>query len=108
MWKGESPRPPEFMRATISAAMDSAGPFEQHATRAFYYITPPDAGMAAEKLEDYLHVHYFAGRQLILAHAQSTAEGWAHYAEQMMIDEGLGQGDPTMRVAQLEEALLRD
>ena len=126
---------PEFMRATITAAMDAPGPFEQHATLAFYYVTPPDAGMAAEKLEDYLQVYYFAGLQLIsahevwpghfmqyltrrshpewslarqLAHAQSTAEGWAHYAEQMMIEEGLGQGDPTMRVAQLEEALVRD
>jgi len=126
---------PEFMRATISAAMDSPGPFEQNATQAFYYVSPPDAGMAAEKLEDYLQIYYFAGLQLISAHevwpghfvqyltrrshpewslarrlvrTLSTVEGWAHYSEQMMIDQGLGQGDPTMRVAQLQEALLRD
>ena len=126
---------PEFMRATVSAAMDSPGPFEQHATQAFYYVSPPDAGMAAEKLEDYLQAYYFAGLDIIsahevwpghfmqyltrrshpqwslarqLAHAQSTTEGWAHYAEQMMIEQGLGQGDPTLKVAQLEEALLRD
>ena len=43
-----------------------------------------------------------------LAHAQSTAEGWAHYAEQMMIEQGLAQNDPKLKVAQLNEALLRD
>ncbi len=126
---------PEFARATVSAAMDWPGPFEQHATQAFYYVSPPDAGMPAEKLEDYLQAYYFAGLDIIsahevwpghfmqyltrrshpewslarqLAHAQSTTEGWAHYVEQMMIEQGLGQGDPTMKVAQLEEALLRD
>src|ERR1700733_12254779 len=123
------------MRPPITAAMDPPGPFEQRATLAFYYVTPPDAGMAAEKLEDYLQVYYFAGLDIIsahevwpghfmqyltrrthpewslarqLAHAQSTTEGWAHYAEQMMIEQGLGNGDPKTKVAQIEEALLRD
>jgi hypothetical protein len=59
---------PEFMRTTTSAAMDPPGPLEQHATQAFYYVSPPDAGMAADKLEDYLQVYYFAGLQLIAAH----------------------------------------
>jgi uncharacterized protein DUF885 len=126
---------PEFARATVSAAMDPPGPFEQHATQAFYYISPPDAGMAPEQLEDYLQIYYFAGLNIIsahevwpghfmqyltrrnhpewplarqLAHAQSTTEGWAHYAEQMMIEQGFGRGDPTLKVAQLQEALLRD
>jgi len=126
---------PEFMRATTSAAMDSPGPFEQTATQAFYYVSPPDAGMSADKLEDYLEAYYFSGLQLIsshevwpghfmqyltrrnhpqwslarkLAHAQSTTEGWAHYAEQMMIEQGLAATDPKLKVAQLTEALLRD
>jgi uncharacterized protein (DUF885 family) len=38
----------------------------------------------------------------------ANVEGWAHYAEQMMVDEGFGGGDPRMRLAQLQEALLRD
>jgi len=38
----------------------------------------------------------------------SGQDGWAHYAEQMMVDQGFGNGDPKMRLAQLEEALLRD
>lgn len=35
-------------------------------------------------------------------------EGWAHYGEQMMVDEGWGNGDPRVRLAQLSEALLRE
>src|SRR5262249_35073986 len=38
----------------------------------------------------------------------SNAEGWAHYAEQMMLEEGFGDGDPKLKLAQLSEALLRD
>jgi uncharacterized protein (DUF885 family) len=126
---------PGFSRATTSAAMDWPGPFEQKATQAFYYVSPPDAGLAPDKLEDYLQAYYTAGLELIsthevwpghfmqyltrrthpdwtlarqLAHSQSTTEGWAHYTEQMMVEEGLGDGDPKLKVAQIEEALLRD
>ena len=38
----------------------------------------------------------------------ANVEGWAHYAEQMMIDAGFGGNDPKLRLAQLQEALLRD
>src|SRR5438046_8575617 len=50
----------------------------------------------------------------------ANAEGWAHYAEQMMLDEGFaevvgagfadtpGAGAERVRLAQLQEALLRD
>ena len=37
----------------------------------------------------------------------SNAEGWAHYAEQMLIDEGVAGNDPKQRLAQQQEALLR-
>jgi uncharacterized protein (DUF885 family) len=40
--------------------------------------------------------------------ASSNAEGWAHYSEQMMLDEGYTNGDPKMRLGQLQDALLRD
>jgi uncharacterized protein (DUF885 family) len=36
------------------------------------------------------------------------AEGWAHYAEEMMWEEGLGKGDPEMHIGQIRDALLRD
>ena len=40
--------------------------------------------------------------------ANSNSEGWAHYAEQMMIDEGLHADDPKYRLAQIQDALLRN
>jgi uncharacterized protein (DUF885 family) len=36
------------------------------------------------------------------------AEGWAHYCEEMMYEEGLGKGEPEKHIGQLTEALLRD
>ncbi len=43
-----------------------------------------------------------------LIQAGSNVEGWAHYCEQMMLDEGYGDGDPKLRLGQLQDALLRD
>jgi uncharacterized protein (DUF885 family) len=40
--------------------------------------------------------------------ANTNVEGWAHYCEQMMIDEGYGNGDLKLRLGQLQDALLRD
>ena len=126
---------PGFRRATTAAAMDSPGPFERRSTDAFYYVSPPDAGLTPEKLEEYLQVYYFAGLEIISAHevwpghfmqyltrrahtewslarqmmrTQSTSEGWAHYTEQMMLEQGLNGADPKTRIAQIEHALMRD
>ena len=126
---------PGFQRATTAAAFDSPGPLERHATQAFYYVTPPDAGLAPDKLEQYLEAYYFPGLEIISAHevwpghfmqyltrrahpdwplarqmaeTYSTTEGWAHYAEQMMVEEGLGDGDLKLKIGQIEAALLRD
>src|SRR5262249_38050216 len=38
----------------------------------------------------------------------SNAEGWAHYSEQMMLDENYGNGDLKLRLGQLQDALLRN
>jgi uncharacterized protein (DUF885 family) len=40
--------------------------------------------------------------------ASTNVEGWAHYCEQMMIDEGFHADDPKYRLAQLQDALLRN
>jgi uncharacterized protein (DUF885 family) len=37
----------------------------------------------------------------------SGQDGWAHYAEQMILDAGYGAGDPKLRLAQLSDALTR-
>jgi hypothetical protein len=126
---------PPFARALIFGELDAPGPLETHATTAYFYITPPDAKQPKAEQEKYLSyfntamlqnlgVHealpgHFT--QYLFAHANpgwslvrktassyTATEGWAHYAEQMMLDEGLGNGDPKLRLAQLQDALLRD
>lgn len=37
----------------------------------------------------------------------SGQDGWAHYAEQMVLDQGFGGGDSRLRLAQLSDALTR-
>jgi uncharacterized protein (DUF885 family) len=133
---------PPFMRATTFASMDTPGPFEQHATEAYFNVTLPDPSMTPAEVEGYMHAfnigtvistavheaypgHYVQflwvprapSRVRKLLGANSNAEGWAHYCEQMMLDEGYGQpgaGAKTereakfLRLGQLQDALLRD
>jgi uncharacterized protein (DUF885 family) len=126
---------PPFARAVIFGQTDPSGPLETHATKAYYFITPPELTWPKarqEKLLAYwnrpllqnLSVHealpghftqYLFQRanpqwSLVrkMASSYTTTEGWAHYSEQMMLDEGLGNGDPKLRLAQLADALLRD
>ena len=56
----------------------------------------------------FLNAKQFPTRTRKLISCGTNAEGWAHYTEQMMLEEGFGNGDPRVRLAQLEEALLRD
>jgi uncharacterized protein (DUF885 family) len=126
---------PMFERAVVEAEMDPPGPYEKHANEAFYFLTPPAADLDAKQREEYLQgfnipvlnnvsVHeVFPGHfvQLMLmrslpdlsmvrrlAGVNSNVEGWAHYCEQMTLDEGFGGGDPKLRFGQLIDALLRD
>jgi uncharacterized protein (DUF885 family) len=43
-----------------------------------------------------------------MAGSYTTTEGWAHYSEQMMLEQGLSNGDPKIHLTQLNDALLRD
>jgi uncharacterized protein (DUF885 family) len=59
----------------------------------------------------YLHALHFKNSPTQVTKvidAYSFWEGWAHYVEQMMVEEGYRNGDPRLRMAQLSEALLRD
>lgn len=124
---------PPFMRAFTLASMDTPGPYESKATEAYYNVTLPDPKWPAADVESYMRGgfsrtviemvsiheafpgHYvqflwmpkMRSRTRKLYACSSNAEGWAHYAEQMMIDEGVAGNDPKQRLAQLEEALLR-
>lgn len=124
---------PPFARNGAFASMDSPGAFETKATEAYYYVTPPERDWSAARRQQHLRLfnrpvlemitihEAFPGHFLHFLYAErfptktrklvttgSTVEGWAHYAEQMMIEEGYGAGDPRIELAQLSEALLRD
>jgi uncharacterized protein (DUF885 family) len=134
---------PPFMRATTQASMDSPGPFETHSTRALFNVTLPEKSWPAARVNDYMAVfnvgtivstsvheaypgHYVQFlwvnhtdlsevRKLI--QANTNVEGWAHYCEQMMLDQGYNQPGVgakderearLIRLGQLQDALLRD
>jgi len=124
---------PPYARSGTFASMDTPGPYETKATEAFYYVTPPEKDWDAKHKDEHLRAynppvmsiitiheaypgHYiqflnakqFPTKTRKLIACGSNAEGWAHYTEQMMLEEGFGNGDPRVRLAQLEEALLRD
>jgi len=124
---------PPFARSGSFASMDTPGAYETKATEAFYYVTPVEAEWDAKHKEEHLRLynpyvvsiidvhevwpgHYlqflyaprFPTKTRKLVFCGTNAEGWAHYGEQMMVDEGFGGGDPKYRLAQLQEALLRD
>ncbi len=123
---------PPFLRATCQARMNTAGPFEAR-TDSYLYLTSPDHSWSAEKVDQYmgyfnpgklgtLSVHesfpgHFAADSWLrrvpsttrrLCMSGTYIEGWAHYAEQMMVEEGFGNTDPRHRIGQLEDAILRD
>ena len=124
---------PPFMRALTTASMDTPGPFEKVAKEAFFNVTLPEKSWDAKETEEYLEGfnrgtivstavhevypgHYTQFVWIARAPSKvrkllgcgSNAEGWAHYTEQMMLDEGYGSGDLKLRLGQLQDALLRD
>jgi uncharacterized protein (DUF885 family) len=124
---------PPFQRSTTSASMDTPGPFETVRLGGFYNMTLPDPRWDAAKQADFMRQWYTAmitnvsvhevypGHYLQFLYAKSfpsdvrkvfgantNVEGWAHYCEQMMLDEGFHAGEPKYRLAQLHDALLRN
>jgi uncharacterized protein (DUF885 family) len=125
-------RPTPAYARTGFASMSVPGPFETRATQAYYNITLVDPSWDAARTHQHLtyfnhpgllgiSVHEaFPGHFVQLLYRPSLpselrkvllsgtlVEGWAHYTEQMMVDEGLGQGAPAVRLAQLRRALQR-
>jgi hypothetical protein len=112
------------------AYINIPGPFET-GLPSTYYIAPPDPNWSEEDQLAYIpgetdllavSVHeVWPGHFLQYLHSNRTensvgqhfgtytfSEGWAHYTEQMMVDAGLGKGDPEVRIGQLQNALLRN
>jgi uncharacterized protein (DUF885 family) len=123
---------PPFMRALTFAAMDAPGPFEPKAREAYYYVTLPEPDWKPERVEEHMRAfskydlintsvheafpgHFVQGlwerqapsKTAMVLECDSYLEGWAHYCEQMMVDEGLDNGDKNLKLAMLHDALLR-
>src|SRR2546427_376550 len=136
---------PQYLRATSFASMDTPGPFEKHANEAYYYVTPTENDWPEKQKEEWLtafnyytsdavSIHEaYPGHYVQFLHLNTSPaskvekifgsyafiEGWAHYCEKMMLDEGFGSAPssspseedvkraPRYRMAQADEALLR-
>lgn len=124
---------PDFYRWSF-ASMWTPGPFETRPTRAYYYLTDADPSWPADRQEEHLRdfnfptlwsisihevypghfLHYQHLRRVESKLRKSTmfapasfVEGWAHYCEQLMVEAGFAKADPTIRLGQLAEALIR-
>ena len=114
--------------------MAPAGPFET-SNESYYFVTPPEDDWTPERAEDWLtvfnygnledisihevypghfvhfqHIHQAPSHvtRVLLMSSPCHFEGWAHYAEQMMLEQGYGNNDPAIRLAQLTWALVRN
>ncbi len=132
---------PPFMRATTQASMDPPGPFETHSTKAYFNVTLPEKSWTPAHVAEHMAAfnvgtitstavheaypgHYvqflwqdqFPSKVRKLIGASTNIEGWAHYCEQMMLDEGYlppgvqagSREAKLIRLGQLQDALLRD
>ena len=136
---------PQYERATSFASMDTPGPFEKRATEAYYYVTPTENDWPEKQKQEWLtafnyytsditSIHEaYPGHYVQFLHLNESLaskvekifdsyafiEGWAHYCEKMMLDEGYGSATNSTpsendvkraakyRMAQADEALLR-
>ncbi|HWY49975.1 MAG TPA: DUF885 domain-containing protein [Chthoniobacterales bacterium] len=134
---------PQYRRATSFASMDTPGAFEKRATEAYYYVTPPESDWPPLQKDEWLTAFNFYTADVVSVHevypghyvqflrlnaspaskvekifgSYAFIEGWAHYCEKLMIDEGYGTvANPSdadekraakYRLAQSDEALLR-
>lgn len=125
---------PPDSRAWTTASMNPPGPFDTKTPDGIYFVTLVDPSWSAEQQQQwlrtqnrpllrnitvhevypghYLHALHIRARPAPLArkvyNSPSFVEGWAHYAEQLAIEAGLGSGGYEAEVAQIHDALLRD
>jgi uncharacterized protein (DUF885 family) len=124
---------PPFARALTTASMDTPGAYEVKADEAMFNVTTADPTWKGERIEEWMHGfnrgtiistaihevypgHYTQflwqkqapSKVRKIFYCGTNAEGWAHYDEQMMLDEGYGNFDTKLRMGQLQDALLRD
>jgi uncharacterized protein (DUF885 family) len=136
---------PQYLRVASFASMDTPGPFEKHANEAYYYVTPTENDWPEKQKEEWLTAFNYYTSDVVSIHeaypghyvqflhlnaspaskvekifgSYAFVEGWAHYCEKMMLDEGYGSSTNSTpseddlkravkyRMAQADEALLR-
>jgi uncharacterized protein (DUF885 family) len=136
---------PLYLRATSFASMDTPGPFEKRANEAYYYVTPTEKDWPDNQKQEWLTAFNYYTSDVVSIHeaypghyvqflhlntspatkvekifgSYAFTEGWAHYCEKMMLDEGYGRSSNSSpseddvkraakyRMAQADEALLR-
>jgi uncharacterized protein (DUF885 family) len=124
---------PPSARALTFASMDTPGAYEKVAKEAYFNVTLPEKSWTQRQVEEHMEGfnrgtiistavheaypgHYvqfqwiqnLSSKPRKILYANSNVEGWAHYCEQMMLDEGYGNGDLKLRLGQLQDALLRN
>jgi uncharacterized protein (DUF885 family) len=135
---------PPFARALTTAAMETPGPYETKAKVGIFEVTVPDPAWTPDHVQEYLKGfsrgtivstathevypgHYMQylwsltapSKTRKLLYCDTNSEGWAHYTEQMMLDEGYAappanatpeqvRESKLIRLGQLQDALLRD
>jgi uncharacterized protein (DUF885 family) len=127
---------PPFMRALTFASMDTPGPFEDHSIQSFFYVTLPNPSWDEERKQPLLRFFNRYSTRIIAIHEVypghyvqflwlkqaptkarkleptmngmgTNVEGWAHYCEEMMLEQGYGEGDPSLLLMQLQASLVR-
>jgi uncharacterized protein (DUF885 family) len=127
-----APTPP-FYRWTF-ASLWAPGPLEARPQRSYYYITDADLNWPQERQEEHLrdmndavlwsismhealpghflhfeHLRKVASpwRKAMVVAPVSVLEGWAHYAEHVVVEQGFAKKDPVIELGQLAESLVR-
>jgi uncharacterized protein (DUF885 family) len=119
---------PQDRRATSFAAMDTPGPFEKRGSESYFYVTPPENDWTELEKEQWLTCFNYFTSDLVSIHevypghyvqflhlnsskaskaekvfgATSFVDGWAHYCEKMMVDEGFGGAVPGAKASEDE------
>lgn len=120
---------PAYKRQNF-AYINIPGPYEKNLP-SVYYIAPPDPKWSKAEQDAYVpgkadllftSVHeVWPGHFLQFLHSNRSqwrfgqlsigyafAEGWAHYTEELMIEQGLAKDQPELHIGQLLNALLRN
>jgi len=117
---------PEFQRGNSTAYLNPAPPLDPKA-RSFYAVSPPPKEWDDRRVRSYLEEYNSAMMRILTIHeaypghyvqleysnrhpslirrvlmSGTFAEGWAVYSEQMMLDQGFGDGDLSLRLHQLK------